>query len=196
MANTTPLYPAKTIANLFNLTERRIQQLAKDGVIPKAAHGKYDLVGSVRGYVKYLQERAFSKDVVEAGDYHEHKTRLAKANADTQETRHLMLLQELVDRESVIIHWSQLVGSARAKLLALPTKLASAAIACQSLEEIQDAARAIINEALLELAADPLPSEVGVETTAGPDGEPVGGPVQETESRGVGGAGPVEDGAG
>lgn len=58
---TTPSYPVATIAKLFNLTERRVQQLAKEGVIPKPEKGKYDLIGCVRGYIAYLQERAFGK---------------------------------------------------------------------------------------------------------------------------------------
>lgn len=47
-----------TLASLLNLTPRRVQQLANEGVIPKAAHGRYPLVGAVRGYVTYLQAQA------------------------------------------------------------------------------------------------------------------------------------------
>ena len=54
----SPLYPVKTIASILNLTERRVQQLAHEGIIPKAERGKYDLIGCVRAYIKYLQERA------------------------------------------------------------------------------------------------------------------------------------------
>ena len=43
------------ISKLLKLTERRVQQLAKDGIIPKAERGKYDLVGSVHGYVDFLK---------------------------------------------------------------------------------------------------------------------------------------------
>ena len=42
------------IARLFNLTERRIQQLAKQGILSKTAHGKYDLLLTVREYVAHL----------------------------------------------------------------------------------------------------------------------------------------------
>ena len=43
------------ISKLLKLTERRVQQLAKDGIIPKAERGKYDLVSSVHGYVDFLK---------------------------------------------------------------------------------------------------------------------------------------------
>ena len=79
-----PLYPAKTIANLFNLTERRVQQMAAEGIIPKAERGKYELVGCVRGYIKYLQERAFGKDVGQSDTFIE-RARLLRAKADEAE---------------------------------------------------------------------------------------------------------------
>lgn len=45
------LYKVAVIARFLNLTERRVQQLARDGIIPKPEKGKYDLVGCVQGYI-------------------------------------------------------------------------------------------------------------------------------------------------
>lgn len=50
------LFPASVIANLLGITERRLQQLAVEGYIPKAERGMYPLVGSVQGYIRYLKE--------------------------------------------------------------------------------------------------------------------------------------------
>ena len=52
-----PNYNAKFFSDLFNVTERYVQALATDGVIPKAARAKYPLFSVVRGYVKFLQDR-------------------------------------------------------------------------------------------------------------------------------------------
>lgn len=52
---TGPSFPVEIIASLLELTVRRVQQLAAEGVIPKAVHGKYSLAGCVRGYVRYLK---------------------------------------------------------------------------------------------------------------------------------------------
>lgn len=49
------LYPKETIANLLNLSERRIEQLVKQKVIPKAGRGVFDLGPTVQTYVRYLQ---------------------------------------------------------------------------------------------------------------------------------------------
>jgi hypothetical protein len=47
-----------TLAKVFDLTPMRVQQLASAGVIVKVGHGTYALMDSVRGYVKFLRERA------------------------------------------------------------------------------------------------------------------------------------------
>jgi phage terminase Nu1 subunit (DNA packaging protein) len=53
-----PTFPARIIASLLELTERRLQQLVAEGWIPRAERGQYSLRDSVRGYIKYLKEHA------------------------------------------------------------------------------------------------------------------------------------------
>lgn len=82
MSARDPNYPAAFFARLFNLTERRIQQLAKDGIIPKAAQGKYPLIGVVQAYVKFLQERSLTGEVSERDkDIKGLRSRLIEAQA-------------------------------------------------------------------------------------------------------------------
>ena len=45
------------ISQLLKLSERRIQQLAKDEVIPKAQRGEYDMIPCVHGYIDYLKAK-------------------------------------------------------------------------------------------------------------------------------------------
>lgn len=49
------VFAAPVIAKLLNITERRLQQLVKEGIVPKAGRNQYPLAGCIRGYVKYLQ---------------------------------------------------------------------------------------------------------------------------------------------
>ena len=35
-----------------------MQQLTKDGVIPKSSRGKYELVPTVKGYINYLKGKS------------------------------------------------------------------------------------------------------------------------------------------
>jgi phage terminase Nu1 subunit (DNA packaging protein) len=53
--------PIGVIARLLDLSERRVQQLSREGVIPRAERGQYDLIGSVRGYVRYLRDQALRR---------------------------------------------------------------------------------------------------------------------------------------
>ena len=52
---TQGLYPKETIANLLNISERRVEQLAKKRIIPKAGRGVFDLGQTVSAYIRYLQ---------------------------------------------------------------------------------------------------------------------------------------------
>lgn len=79
MSSKDPTKPAKFFADLFGVTERRIQQLAKDGVIPKAGRGQYPFIGTIRGYVRFLQERQEAPNTNKEGeavDYRGERTKL------------------------------------------------------------------------------------------------------------------------
>ena len=58
-------YPVSTIAKLLMLTERRVQQLTADGVIPKPERGRYELIPAVQGYIKYLRARTLGADALD-----------------------------------------------------------------------------------------------------------------------------------
>ena len=49
---------AKQLAYLFRITEKRVQQLAKQRVIKKEARGRYNLAESVQSYIRFLQDIA------------------------------------------------------------------------------------------------------------------------------------------
>lgn len=59
------LYSTDTIAQLFGLSVRRINQLTQDGVIrtikPPQGRRGYELVPTIQGYIKYLQLRVKGK---------------------------------------------------------------------------------------------------------------------------------------
>ena len=54
-SRTQGLYSKEVIANLLNVSERRVEQLAKQRIIPKAGRGVFDLGPTVQAYVRYLQ---------------------------------------------------------------------------------------------------------------------------------------------
>lgn len=56
------------VAALFGLTPRRIQQLAKEGILPKAERGRYNLAACVRSYVAHLQSKLQEAQNRQAGE--------------------------------------------------------------------------------------------------------------------------------
>lgn len=184
-------YPVSTIAKLFGLSERRVQQLARDGIIPKPEKNQYELIGSVRSYINYLQQRAFGQGVAPQ-DTHLERARLLKAQADMAEIELAERTGELVTVERVESDWMAMVMACRAKMLGLPTKTAYQISNLKDTHEIEKFLKRTITEALTELATYDTDDEDisegledgdgSVDSTTGTDSEPVGGSVPKTKS--------------
>ena len=107
----TNAQPIAVIARLLDLSERRIQQLSREGVIPKAERGQYDLVGAVRGYVAYLRDLAV-KAQAGAPDFGAERARLIKAKADLAEMEADGRRGELLPADAVEAAWTVGAGPA------------------------------------------------------------------------------------
>ena len=79
------LYPKETIANLLNLSERRLEQLAKQKIIPKAGRGVFDLGSTVTAYVRYLQ--GLTTGAIRASETSELDKRLLEAKVLERESK-------------------------------------------------------------------------------------------------------------
>jgi|TARA_S200002703_G_scaffold108457_1_gene94246 phage terminase Nu1 subunit (DNA packaging protein) len=147
--NTVPL---STIAKLLDLTERRVNQLAKDGVLPKSARGRYELVPVVRAYIRFLREKTVNTDVG-ADDYAAHRARLTSAKADMAEMEREQMKSNLIPADDVADAWDAMVSNMRAKLLSIPTKSATQTFAAKNVTEAKSILKDAVNDALKELAA-------------------------------------------
>jgi phage terminase Nu1 subunit (DNA packaging protein) len=85
MSESKPTYPVGTIARLLLMSERRVQQLTKEGVIPKADRGRYELAPAVQGYIRYLQDRNLKVDGNTLIDVNAERARKIRAEADIAE---------------------------------------------------------------------------------------------------------------
>lgn len=175
------LHKVTVIARFLNLTERRVQQLARDGIIPKPEKGKYDLVRCVQRYVHYLQERAYGSGETPSDTYQE-RARLIKAQADKTELEVATLKSELVPVDVVESDWLSHVSSCRSRLLAIPSKSAFQIATLKEPDEIERFLKRAINEALAELSCDdneipdtPEKTKKRMDSATGNDRKPVGG---------------------
>ena len=146
-----PTYPVGTIAKLLMLTDRRVQQLSKDGVIPKADRGRYELAPSVQGYIRYLQERAVDAGGGEGAiNYHTEKARRMRADADLKEMAVLQLRGTLIDADEAAAVTALLMSELKSKLLNnAPVRIAAAGKSIKS----EAALKKIIKAELAEIMA-------------------------------------------
>jgi phage terminase Nu1 subunit (DNA packaging protein) len=160
--------------------------LAQEGIIPKPDKNQYELIGCVRAYINYLQQRAFGKGTAPK-DTHLERARLIKAQADIAEIELAERTGALITVERVENDWMDMVNNCRSKLLSIPTKCAYQVMALDNPEEIQKYLKRMIYEALSELATyeidddtetistDDAAGDFELDATARDDGEPVGG---------------------
>ncbi|WP_320179650.1 terminase small subunit, Nu1 [Roseovarius pacificus] len=163
----SPTYPAKTIAKLLMLTERRVQQLSKEGVIPKAERGRYELATAVQGYIRYLQDRmAGNASQVDSVDYHKEKARKIKAEADIAEIEASKRRGEAIDAQEVKRAWQLILGEVRANMIgATPARIAQLILGIDDETEIKRIVRDEIElamKAASESDVDDLFDEAGV----------------------------------
>jgi phage terminase Nu1 subunit (DNA packaging protein) len=160
--NTTKqnLQSSEVIAKLFDLTPRRIQQLAKEGVLPAASTKPYqfDLLTTVKAYIRYLSNKANGKEAKSADTVQAEADKL-RAEADLKQSKAKiaeMQLKELEGKmhrsEDVAAVMDDLVYSIRSMILALPGRLAMDVVQVASANEAAAVIRAECNEILNQLA--------------------------------------------
>ena len=122
-AGKAPTADLASLAKLFNLTAARLQQLAKDGVIIRAARGRYDLWPSIRNYIKFLQERRLNqweeKDENQT-DLRREQLRRTKEEADKLALQNARARGELVEISAVKKLGEKVMVAMRNRILAMP----------------------------------------------------------------------------
>ena len=126
------LQSSAIIAKLFGVTERCVQQLAKEGVIPTAQQRpyKFDLLPTVQAYIKHLSDKANCKEQKSTDTVQAEADKL-RAEADLKQSKAKiaeMQLKELEGKmhrsEDVEAMTNDLVYTCRSMIMALPGRLA------------------------------------------------------------------------
>jgi phage terminase Nu1 subunit (DNA packaging protein) len=139
------------IAKLLNLKERRVQVLAQQGIIPKAQHGKYNIVGCIVGYNKYMNNRtARTEDTTLK--VNKARTRLLEAQADKAEMELKALSKDYMPVTQVERDWSGMLLTFRARILAIPYRAATLLTGAKEFHEIEQVLKKLLHEALDELS--------------------------------------------
>ena len=161
MPNTnTKLVDSKTIAALFELTPRRIQQLTKEGIITATKEGnanRYDLLPTIQKYIRCLTAKAngrepSKKDAEIEGRRLEAEADLKRSKADIAALQLKELEGTMHRSEDVKAMTDDLIYAVRSALNAMPGRLAVDVAALTTPAETSDRIRREVHLVMQELA--------------------------------------------
>lgn len=162
------LVGSNIIAKLFGVTERRVQQLAAENIIPAASKKpyKFDLLPTVQAYIKYLSIKANGKEQKSSDNVQAEADKL-RAEADLKQSKAKIAEMQLKELEGNM-HRSEdvealtidLVYTIRGMIMALPGRLAMDVAQAGTAAEASAIIRAECHKILEELSGYKYDPEV------------------------------------
>jgi hypothetical protein len=145
------------LAKALNLGPRRVNQLVQEGM-PKELRGKYDLGACMLWYIRYLQ-RVIEKKTANVGGVemlglNDQRVRGLKADAELKEMQLAALRGETANLKDVRAMVADMVLMTKARIMAVPPRLAVEVMGEQSRVMIQATIERSLKEALNQLADD------------------------------------------
>jgi phage terminase Nu1 subunit (DNA packaging protein) len=150
-----PTVDVERVAQALNLTRSRVAQLVKMG-LPKEGRGQYDPVKCMLWYIRFLQAALEKKSVpmtdgTFAGE-REERVRLLRADADLREIELAKERSQLVSIADVEQTLMDLVLTTKARITAIPPRLAPELVGETSRVMIQAKIEKSCKEALHSLS--------------------------------------------
>jgi phage terminase Nu1 subunit (DNA packaging protein) len=127
----------KRLAEIFGITERRVQQMAVDGILKKKGRGRFVLSDSVQKYIMYhieLERKKFKKHDM---DINEARKRREIAEATLKEIDLQKREGEILEKSDVLQLWQKILSILRNRLLNIPSKLSPQLIGMNTINEIK-----------------------------------------------------------
>jgi len=122
------LVTSAELAPWIGLSSGYINQLARDGVLPRIAlpggHG-FPLKDSIRAYCEHTRAAAVRRTA--DPELADHKKRLAGEQADKIALQNARARGDLLDAQTVRAEWLSVAADLRARLLAVPARVAATA---------------------------------------------------------------------
>lgn len=147
-----------TLAEWLGVTEKRVQQLADDGIVRRKARGLYALEESVKGYNAFRAERSPGRsrsDDVDAAEYEKHRAAYTKYKAEEKRLQLELLQGKVHNADTVSAIMNEILANLRSKLLALPTITAPIVADLSDPNACQEAITTAVHDALTEIATYP-----------------------------------------
>lgn len=138
------LIPVEVAAQLLELTPERIRQLKVAGYIEYPVRGKTTIVSAVRGYVRYLKEKANETTKTAAA------SRVTDARAAEIELRMAERKRELIPQDDALLAMDHLVGVVGKELRGLPAQITRDMVLRRQIEDKVHGAQERIAKALAQ----------------------------------------------
>lgn len=143
-----------TLEKIIGVSDRRIRQLAEEGIVIRAAKGRYKLKDSIMNYIltlKVAMEAAGTDSPDGELDLEEEKAIHERVKRHISELKLQVMKGELHRSGDVERVMTDMLVSIRARLLAMPTKLAPLLVARNDVGYIRTALNREMLDALNEL---------------------------------------------
>lgn len=129
------MYTTKMIAELFDLGERSIQQLTKNGILPviETEEGRrYELVPTVQSYIQHLKDKASGKNRTATGaKLKEQKMRaeiaLKESQGELHQLKTAIAAGKYIAVEEVTLDYQKFFVNFKKFAMGLPVRLVDAA---------------------------------------------------------------------
>jgi hypothetical protein len=144
------LYDVKAVARFLDVSERRVRQLRDEKVIAEVRPGLYDLIDTNHRYINYLRKR--NPESEETIDYNTERAKLVRAKRKNEEYELQLKENKLHSSEDIEAVMKDMLVNFKARLMAIPAKLAPVLCKKTDRAEIFKLLKEHIDEALLELS--------------------------------------------
>lgn len=160
------------IAVHLDLATRTVTDLCKKNGYSRP----YDLDQIRVDYIRGLREVAAGRSSADGFDLTAERARLSHHQANNEELKEKQLRGELIPASVIGDKVSEMVLAVRARMLALPGKVATKAMAAESLREVEDFVREEIYGALREFTSEDLAGSAAIiQAATEAEGERMGG---------------------
>lgn len=143
------------LSAIFNLSDRRIRQLADEGIVIKHGRGKYNLFQSVQNYIRFIKSSSSVESVKPdvTMDLEREKALHEAVKREKSELELAKMKGEIHEAKDVERVMTDMLMNFKGKILALPSKMAPVLVARSDVVVIQELLEKDVLLALNELSA-------------------------------------------
>ena len=170
------------LAERLEISDRLVRQLAERGIISRPSRGLYPAWACAAAYARHLREQKAGRapsDEDENPDLARERALLARAQREGQAMKNAVSRGELLPVDDVEAVVGAVLDATRAKMQALPSKLAPRCVGLDGLARARDILTAGVTEAYEELSNARVVAAAVDRARQNSGGDPVGDETDE-----------------